>query len=150
MSDESIWLLVVLGCLVALWFLSEAFRSLVSRILGGRPALLIEELPSLVRRPHNFAILQNPKKRITGARSRQAVNDTVSIIYHVSRKGDEDIETIDIARVGRIGMIFTLVDGRMVSFERIGSPPLRNPRLTVNELTALNIFMAELHHIFKE
>lgn len=149
MNDSDLLLAALALCVAALWVLSPSFRRGVLRALLGPPPLRIEELPDLLNGDQSFHIDHNPAKKMPGAdRSVQMICGKISIIYHVSRHPEGTIETVDISYPGKLGMIFMLVNDKMVSFERIGGAILNNPALTGKQEHALTLFMIDLRECF--
>ena len=151
MDPSLTYLFLALACLVALWLLSPTFRALTYRAIIGPPNLRFEELPDIFSGWQSFAVDHNPRKKLSGAeRSVQVYHDKVSIIYHTTKYPAGLSETVDIAYRGKAGMIFTLSNGTMTSFERIGGASRKIPELTPEHKDALERFMTRLRSCFTE
>jgi hypothetical protein len=149
MTQPDIAAAVVVLCLVALWVLSPTFRQFVVRLFASQPNLEITELPAIFDGGQSFNIERNPQKKMPGAdRSIQAINERVSVIYHTTKHLGGLTETVDISYPGKFGMIFTLINGRMSFFERIGGITRNNPQLSVQERYAVDRFMVSLRECF--
>jgi hypothetical protein len=143
-QEYSITAIVVL-CLAVLWFLSPTFR----RVVVGAPDLKIEELPAIFHGQQSFYIERDPAKKMLGAdKSTQAYNEKVSIIYHTTGHTRGLTETLDICYPGKFGMIFTVVNGRVTCFERIGGRTRNNPELSPSEQEAIDQFMIGVRKCF--
>ncbi len=150
MDQSLVYLVIALLCLVALWLLSPTFRAYTYRAIIGPPNLRFEELPEIFSGWQSFHVDHNPRKKLTGAeRSVQVLNDKISIVYHTTNYPTGLSETVDIAYRGKAGMIFTLSNGTMTSFERIGGASRRVPELTAEQKDALERFMRGLRNCFK-
>ncbi|MBP9669562.1 MAG: hypothetical protein KBE09_04720 [Candidatus Pacebacteria bacterium] len=151
MDSSLAYLFLALACLAALWFLSPTFRAYSYRALIGPPNLRIEELPALMNGMQSFTVEKNPRKKLSSAdRSIQAYNGQVSIIYHTKQGSSALLETVDIAHHGKAGMIFTLKNGKMVHFDRIGGMACDNPELSPCEKAALEQFMNGVRNCFEK
>lgn len=144
-------LIIVIGlCLVGVWCLSPALRRATGWLLFGASELKFEELPEMLDGRIKFGILSEPLKKLPGtSRSVQAASIRASIAYHVTHHGSGVTETVDIAYIGRGGMILTMQDGKVKILERVGGPTIRNPALTNNEQAALDRFMTQLRFFFR-
>lgn len=129
---------------IVLWKLSPTLRHVVKGAVSKPPNLVVSELPSLFD-TGLFNINHNPRKTLVGAdRSMQIYNDDISIIYYSFEKKHGFTEVVDIACLGKCGMIFTLVNGKMTRLERVDGTCLVDPKLSHEETKALLSFMKDL------
>ncbi len=151
MDQSLVYLVLALLCLVALWFLSPTFRAYTFRAIIGPPNLRIDELPSIFNGMHSFRIEKNPSwKTPSTDLTVLAQDDQVSIIYQTKQGSSVLLETVNIAYRGKAGMVFSLKNGRMVHFDRIGGMARDNPELSLKERAALEQFMKGVRNCFEK
>ncbi len=149
MKDPLTYLGIV-ACLTVLYFLSPKFKSFINGMFIERPNLSIEELAEIFNGRRKFRLDRDPQKKIPGAlKSVQAYDNQVSVIYHMTPLDKGQAETVDIAYAGRAGMIFTMVNDKVTTFERIGGATQRNPELTPRQEGALRRFMIDMRDFFE-
>lgn len=151
MNPDFIYLAVSFAALVALWLLSPTFRAYSYRALIGPPNLRIEELPEIFNGRHSFRIEKNPSWKTSSTDlTMLAQDDQVSIIYETKQGSSVLLETVNIAYRGKAGMVFTLKNGKMVYFDRIGGMARDNPELSPAERVALSRFMQGVRNCFEK
>jgi hypothetical protein len=133
--------ITTLGLMAALWVSAP----LVRYALVGKPHILVEGMPDMLHLDQRFHIKINAQTetREYSHKNLRFYSDKVSILYDITR-GETDItETVTVHCVDTYGMIFTLVNGRLICLERLGGLVRRN-ELTEPEDKSLMRFMAML------
>lgn len=144
MSQQTILIIVVLLCIVGILLLSPGARRFAWKLIVMQPNLEIGELPALFDGQH-FQIERNPSKKMPGAdKSIQAISNRASVIYHSTKQPKGLVETVDISYPGKFGMIFTLANGKVTRFQRIGGATRNYPELSIDDQDAVDQFMVSL------